>query len=682
MADQGAGQGSVQQEADGYTSLAWLVAAPVAVVGLLALILLGPPLGTVLFPVRTSDFWPAALRFVHPKPTESARFLLALLVAVLVPLFLLWAHRRRFRPGIPTGVVIAQQLAFITVLAFAVFCRLGSVNVDFGYFDPATVLVALAIGVAFTAVLRMPSLPPRVQDLLARRDRFLFWGAIAIAALATAIWLLPAIQRDATILRAPAGTSVDLVFTFDEGLSVVNGHTPLVNYVAQYGSLWPYVIAIPMHLGDGSLAAYTLSMSLITFFVMLAAYGVIRRVAGSPIAALLLFLPFMATSFFIILGSPVFRYSFADYFGVFPLRYAGPFFVFYLLIRHLAGERPRRLAWIFLVASLAILNNGDFGVPALAATAIAVVAAADVPRTRRLLLGWTGEALLGLFAAFALVAIVTLARTGELPDLSLIFRYAHLFALAGYYMLPTPWFGFWVAIYLTFCAALVVATLLLIRPERNRLEVGALAWIGIFGLAIGSYYAGRSHWQVLIAIFSAWGMAVILLLIVLVKELVRRGARPSPAHAALFVGFGLMVCSLAQFPAPWKSISRLESNSPEIFQPSADEAFIGPRVNPGEPVALLTDLGQRISRVVGVDDVTPYSAVESMPTRVQLKETIEQLHEEGGTKIFFQERVGVWPQMIQGIENFGFRPVAESEPPAPGGAVSPDRVILFVDSRP
>jgi hypothetical protein len=38
--------------------------------------------------------------------------------------------------------------------------------------------------------------------------------------------------------------------------------------------------------------------------------------------------------------------------------------------------------------------------------------------------------------------------------------------------------------------------------------------------------------------------------------------------------------------------------------------------------------------------------------------------------------------MIQGIENFGFRPVAESEPPAPDGKVAPDRVILFVDSRP
>jgi hypothetical protein len=248
-------------------------------------------------------------------------------------------------------------------------------------------------------------------------------------------------------------------------------------------------------------------------------------------------------------------------------------------------------------------------------------------------------------------------------------------------MLPTPWFGFWVAIYLTFCAALVVATLLLLRPDRSRLEVGALAWIGIFGLAIGSYYAGRSHWQVLIATFSAWGLAVVLLLIVLIKELVRREARPSPAHVALFVGFGLMVCSLAQFPAPWKSVSRLQSNSPEIFQPSADEAFIGPRVTHGEPVALLTELGQRISRVVGVDDVTPYSAVESMPTRVQLKETIEQLREEGGTKIFFQERVGVWPQMPEAIENLGFRPVAESEPPAPDGAVAPDRVILFVDSR-
>ena len=75
-----------------------------------------------------------------------------------------------------------------------------------------------------------------------------------------------------------------------------------------------------------------------------------------------------------------------------------------------------------------------------------------------------------------------------------------------------PWFGFWVAVYLTFAAALVVAALLITRSDARRIEIGVLAWIGIFGLGAGAYYTGRSNSEVLIALFSAWGLAVVLLL--------------------------------------------------------------------------------------------------------------------------------------------------------------------------
>jgi hypothetical protein len=678
MVEERAGEGPERGERADY-GLAWSVAAPAAALGLLLILVLGKPLGSVFFPVETSDFWPSSLAFVKPEPTEEARYLLALLAAVFVPAFLVWADRRRIRLDPPRIGVVALQAVFVLVLALAVFCRLGSVAIDTSYFTLPTIAVALLVGIGFLAVLRSSSAVARLRAAFTRRDLYLRWGAAAIAALATAIWLLPAIQLDRTVLHATAGASVDLAYSFDEGLTVLNGHTPLVNYVTQYGSLWPYVIAIPMHFGNASLGAYTASMAFITWLSMLAVYSVIRRVAGSPVAALLLFLPFMATSFFIIDGSPVFRYSFADYFGVFPLRYAAPFFTFYLLARHLAGERPRRIAWVFLVAGLAVLNNGDFGIPALGATVVAVVAAGS-PWTRRGLAERAGEALLGLLAAFVLVSIVTVARTGQLPDVALVFRYAHIFALAGYYLLPMPWFGFWVAIYLTFCAALVVATVQMLRPDHSRLEVGALAWIGIFGLGAGAYYGGRSNYQVLIALFSVWGLAIVLLLVVLIREMVRRGTRPSLAHLALFVGFGLMVCSLAQFPAPWHSIRRLQSHSEETFQPVADVAFIGTHVEAGEKVALLANLGQRESRELGIDDLTEYSAVPSMPTKMQLKETIERLREEGGTKIFFQEWIAVWPEMPAAIEHFGYREVAASEPPPPKGQLATDRMILFVDT--
>jgi hypothetical protein len=664
-------------------SVAWLAAAPAAALALLAVVLLGKPLGKVLFPVETGEFWPSAIGSVHPEPTEAARFLLALVGAILVPSYVLWLRDRASRPSVPRGLVICLQLVFVAVLTLAIFCRRGSVHLDISYFNLPTVIVALAICAGFAVVLALRGARDRVGAVLAYRSPALFWGAAGVAALVTAIWLLPAIQRDATVGYGQHATVYDLIFTFDEGLSVVNGHSPLVDYTAQYGSLWPYVIAIPMHFGESSLGAFTVSMAAITLVAMMAVYSVIRRVVESPVAALVLFLAFMATSFFILRGSPVHRYSFADYFGVFPLRYAWPFLVLYFLSRHLVGEWPRRPGWIFVIAGLAVLNNGDFGIPALGATAVAVVCAAEVPRTRRWWAERIGEGIAGLLVAFILVSILTLARTGELPQVGLVFRYAHLFALAGYQLVRMPWFGVWTAIYLTFCAALTVAALLMTRPNARRIEIGTLAWIGIFGLGIGSYYAGRSNSEVLVAIFSAWALAIVLLLNVSVRDVVRRGARLSPAQLALFAGFGLLVCSLAQFPAPWQSIKRLERNGPEILKaPPADIAYITANTRPGEPVALITNLGQRIAREADVYDVTPYSGIPSMPTRVQLRETVEDLRKEGGHKFFVRDALETWPELIPALEHFGFRQLGASEPPAPEGQVPPDRVILLSDAPP
>lgn len=658
--------------------LAWLAAVTVAALTLLAIALLAKPLGRLLFPVETAEFWPSALALVNPRPTQEAGYLLALLGAILVPCCVLYL-RHRPRPEVPRGLVLVLQLVFVGVLALGIFCRRGSVHIDLSYFNLPTIVVALAIGAGFTIVLSRPALLTRVAAILAYRPAWLRWVALGVAAVVTAIWLLPAIQLDTTVAHAQPLSLYELLFTFDEGLSVFNHHSPLVDYVAQYGSLWPYVIAVPMHIDHGTLGDYTISIATITLVAMLAIYGVVRRLVEGPIAALVLFLAFMATSFFVVRGTPVHRYSFADYFGIFPLRYAMPFFVFYFLARHLDGERPRRAVWVFMVAGLAVLNNGDFGIPALGATVVAVVAATGVTRDRRWWAKLAAEGLIGLLGAFVLVSIVTLARTGELPNISLAFRYAHLFALAGYNLLPLPWFGTWVTIYLTYCAALAVAALLVTRRGAAKIEIGALAWIGIFGLGIGSYYSGRSDSEVLIAMFPAWGLAIIFLSVVSIRDLVRRGGRPGPAQVALFVGFGLMVCSLAQFPAPWHSIKRLERKEIEVFRAPADAEFIAAHTKPGEPVALLTELGQRISDESGVDDVTPYSGVLSMPTRGQLTETLDRLRDEHGTKIFLRENGSTWPELLPALKAHGFRVTAVRKPTPEEGGVPGDRSLMLSD---
>ncbi|HWC08787.1 MAG TPA: hypothetical protein VG458_07020, partial [Solirubrobacterales bacterium] len=394
------------------------------------------------------------------------------------------------------------------------------------------------------------------------------------------------------------------------------------------------------------------------------------------------YLPFLATSFFFIRDGLPHRYSFAEYLGIFPLRYAGPYFVAFLLARHLAGARPRAAIWIFLAAGCAVLNNGDFGIPALGATVVALVAAAGEPRTR----GWWAqlgvEAAGGLIAAFTLVAIVTLARAGEIPDLDLLFRYARVFALAGYVMLPMPWLGFWVVIYLTFCSALAVAALMVVRRDAERTDTGMLAWIGIFGLGIGSYYAGRSHPEVLIAMFSAWGLAIVLLVAVTTRSLARDRRRPGPAQLALFVGFGLLVCSLAQFPAPWRSLEVLRDRAViESFQPVGEANFIAANSSPGEPVVLLMTLGQRASRLAGVENLMPYSGIVSMPAEQQLEDTVKRLREAGGSKIFVREGEA-WRRLIPELERSGFHVAAESGPLPPGIFFTGEQLVMLSDAAP
>src|SRR5690242_15076742 len=57
---------------------AWLAAVPAALLTLAAIVLLGPPLGALLFPHPTAQFWPSIHYSVRPEPTEQARYLIAL----------------------------------------------------------------------------------------------------------------------------------------------------------------------------------------------------------------------------------------------------------------------------------------------------------------------------------------------------------------------------------------------------------------------------------------------------------------------------------------------------------------------------------------------------------------------------------------------------------------------------
>lgn len=645
------------------SELAWLLVVPCAVVAVLAIVLLGPPLGGLL-PGGSVTPWPSTAREFRPEPTEHARYAIALgapllLVAALVGL-------ARMRPRIPRPLAWLVPALQLASGGFVVFCiaqqyraRVEGPYIEIWgtsprtvYFTVRTLAVACAVGLTVAAVASSRGASRRVARLL-RDTPARSAAAWTLAVLAIVGSLLPAIQLESTLLHANVNTWYHVAFTYDEASAVLDGRSPLVDFAAQYGSLWPYALALGMALFGSSVAVFCALAAALTGASLLAVYDVLRRLVASGMAALLLFLPLLATALYKMNGSLSNRFSLATLTGMFPLRLAGPFLLMWLLARHLHGAAPRTRWPLFLAAGLVVLNNVEFGLPAAAATFAALLWTTRPlrPALRRI----AREAGVGLAAAFALVSVLTLLRAGSLPDLGLLVRYADLFAGSGFGMFPiVPTLGVSTIIFLTYVAAIGTATVRTLERAVDRLLTGLLVWSGVFGLGIGAYYVGRSHPEVLTNMFPAWALSIVLLTVAMLRDIAATRRPPAPGALLCLIGFGVLVCSLAQTPDPVAQVRRLEATTSARLTTPQAVAFIRGATRPGEPVAILTTVGHRLAVQAGVTDVTPYTGMESMPTREQLVQTLRLLRQAGGRKVIAAGEEAV-PEAVHAVEQAGFR---------------------------
>ncbi len=654
--------------------IAWLAALPCAAVTVALIAALGPLVGDALLPRTSVHFFEVALRELAPEPHEQGRFLVALLGPLLLAGATAALARRppRLRPGVIRPLVWGAQLA---VVVFAVVCVAIQRGLVFAYpnYQPITqqyftnatyVAAALAAGAIVWAIRS-----DRARAAAARWARETTLRRVAwtlAAALLIAVWLVHAFNTEGTVLNESQPAAYHLQFTLDETFAVIDGRSPLVNFAAQYGSLWPYPVAAIMSLLGPSVGSFTALMLLISGIALLAIYDVLRRVARSPLHGFLLFAPFLATSFFLLRGPLDDRYTVATIFSDYPMRFAGPWLLAWLTARHLDGARPRATWPLFLTAGLVVMNNTDHGTAALLALLAALLWTGArtgngtplVPRLRSLAL----EAVVGLGGAYVLVAALTLARTGALPDPALMVRFAKLFALAGFAMLPMPVLGLHTIVFVTFAAALAVATARALSglDERERTLTGVLAFVAVFGLVSGSYYVGRSHPEVLVTSFAAWSLTLALLALIAARRLAAapRGW-PEPAAVACLFAFCVAGCSLAQTPTPWSQVRRLQRTTQAAFRAPAGQGFVAAHVHRGERVALLQALGHRIAANLHVTDVTPYTGQASMPAVEQLADTLRILRREGGSKIFIAVGGQELPDVRPALEAAGFGMTAE-----------------------
>jgi hypothetical protein len=686
----------------GGATAAWLCAIPCAAVVAITMLVLGPPLGTLLTPSPGPyTFFREVLWVIHPEPTEQARYLIALGAPLLISVAV--AVMTRSQPRISCRVadvaVIGTQLALVLVVVASLVIqyrlRLGFIytrgfeaTTRVRYFTPETLTVAALLCTMTVAVLWVPRLRAAAATIIdeSRRRRMVI-GTLALAA--TAIWMLHAVHSDAEIGNAVEDVRYNLAFTLDETFAVLNGRTPLVDFTAQYGSLWPFVIAVPMVAFGKTVLVYTIAACAITTVALLAVYGVLRRAARSATAAFLLYLPVLATSLFMTEGTRQNRSSTGSYYATFPLRYALPFLVAWLTARQLERERASLAAmWaLFTVAGLGVLNNVEFGTAALGGSIAALAWTSPRGGIRRRLRQLGLGVACGLTTAFALLSTLTLARAGALPEPGRLVEYARTY-VSGFAVMPIPAvLGVHLLIYLTYVAAIVVATIRRLRTARTRTLTGMLAWAGVFGLGAGMYWVGRSHPVALKHEFPAWALALGLLTVVAVRQLATMQRRRTAGGALVVLfGFGLMACSLAQTPTPWEQIERLNAAFVPTYRVPDADPLMPPRdpatrrfvasladgrshfvMRRGAPVAILLTTGHRVADAYGVRNVSPYTGIQSMHTVESVERALDALRSADGNTVILPGETGPGTLGLLRARGFELLTQAGLRPVEPGG---------------
>jgi hypothetical protein len=644
---------------------AWIAVAPCALLTLAAIVVLGPLLGEALLqpdPAREA-FWPVI--GAVPWPAQRGRFLTGLLgPPLLVATVLASAHPRvqaglRLHDGAIRMLVIVGQAALAT---FVLVCFAAQHDVvlsadfvqspHFEYFTWPTLLVALALPLPALALLRHE----RVERFLRRQLRETPARRVLCliaAALYAAIWLLTAINLDSSIGNTNPAVWRHLAWTIDEPFAVLDDRTPLVDFHAQYGQVWAYLAAAPMALLGPTVGTYSITMAATSGLVLLAVYATFRRIVRSSLLGLALFVPFLATTGFTVLGPVDDRFGSLNLYLLWPIRYGGPFLLAWLTARHVDHASPRHTAIIGAVIGLVSLNSMDFGLASGAAT-VAALACAQPPRPGRAVRRLIGETLVGLLAAAGLVVLLTLLRSGSLPQPTLLFEFGRLYAIGGWAQLPMPEVGLHLAVLLVFAAALVTAVVRVASADEDRLMTAMLAWIGVFGLAVSVYYGARAHPFALVYLFGPWAFAVALLTVVAMRALAARGwRRPALPQLAILFAFGLLVCSLPQTPAPGPQLDRIrDRTAAPILRQRGLVRFLEATTRPGEQVVVLPELSHRAAYDAGVVNVSPYTSIAAMPTRQQLQRTIDALRAAGGRKLYASLLPG--PEALQMLEDAGF----------------------------
>jgi hypothetical protein len=658
-----------------------VVAAGLA--ALIGLLTLAEPVGRLLEPAPL-DFWPEVVHGgrIAREPTEVARFLFAAATPVVIAaLILLGPHRWGLRRAISTRA--AGTIGAVTGL---VLLGVGWIvrdeperyvyGLDPEYFSELDLIAAVLLAAAVAALALSPRSQERVTDFLARARRprraQTALGLVVVVVLSTLLWAAPAAYPGNTLRAAPGRTAGHLPFTGSDFAAFGNGLTPLVDFASQYSNVFPWLLHPVFSAFEYSSGSFTVTMAALTVVTMLAVWRALAIATGNEWIGALVYVPVLALSIRPTIEVGDERVSNASLVQIMPERYLLPFIVAWLCVRHVRGRRPRAPFILFLVGGVALLNNPEFGAPCLLATFGALLIASEGPIPRQLL-RLCAHLIGGVVVAGVLVTALTLLRTGALPDPALLTYFSRFFVSQGFNLQPMPVLGLHLVIYVTMASALIVAAIRRRAADTAPPFVALLAYAGIFGLAAGGYYVGRSNATTMVGVFPAWGLAVALLAWSTFTWLLRldhprQAINPVGAFAlCALVGVGLAASDLVDAPSPSTQVRRLTADidkpSP-FFALGEAERFVERRTEPGEPVVILRANGHLIAREAGVRNVATIGHPFHVVSTIQLNWQLRRLRAEGGDKVFVGDSLGhpTYASLPETLHERGWRPVRNDRP--------------------
>jgi len=638
-----------------HDDLIWLALPAAAGLVVAAMIWLAPPFGRLVHPAPSWKPFPTAVQagLIRPEPVEHTRFLLAVVAPFLVVALWLALHRRLRRRGRTARVASwFVLLVHMAIAALLVACWIAQKRAH-EWFADTTLLVATAIGFALYAMAWRGWIVPARPAAGGRGRRLLGLG---IAFVLTGYWLLSAVYRTPTAVNMPnaSGELLQIQFVQDEFVSVLNGRNPLVDFSAQYAKLLPFATAPVLAVLSPSVGTTTCLLAALGLLGLLAAYGMFVVLTEDALAALVLYVPFLALTLFTLASIGDERTTLATLFGVVPIRVLGPFVLGWLCARQQRRDGESARVLLFTGAGLVAINNTEYGAASFVALGFALWCAHDErslgwPRARRLL----GQAFLGAAISVVGVSLLALVRSGSLPDVANLSNLTRVFAVEGFGMEPIrPTLGLHIVIYLTFVASLITGIVGATRSDhmspQARVQHGLLIYSGLLGLGAGAYWAGRSDPLALFGMFPTWGLSVAILCWAVLRG---AAARPQMSHGSLvrwalpttgvLVTFGLMVTVVVQVPSPASQLRRFTADGPAIPQYAGRVQFIAARTLPGEPVAILAPAGHLMARDAGIVDVSPYASEASIAFYEQMDLLLGIMRRNGATKLF----VGpTWPE--------------------------------------